>query len=73
MVLNQLERYLGATHCPYIANHPKTPRIVRRRLLRGEATVDATYKNSAQWCKLSIQAAASMAPLGGKALEVRTI
>ena len=31
---------------------------------RREATVDSTYKNRAQWCKLSIQAAASMAPLG---------
>ena len=29
--------------------------------LDAQATVDSTYKNSAQWCKLSIQAAASMA------------
>ena len=37
------------------------PLVNKNPLHPTEAKVDSTYKNPAQWCKLSIQAAASMA------------
>ena len=45
-------------------NLMQSARITYPFAYRAKAKVDQTYKNKSLWCKLSIQAAASMASLG---------